>query len=138
MVNGQTEPLGQLKKLKSEINHLKERVQRLKEIGRAKEQERKQVEKNLQREANRLGPLDATIQTLQREEGELMERSRSPELQDRIIGLFIFPISKLSSALNGQALSSIKEWFETPSLDGKRVRGEDYRRHGGGSSPASS
>jgi len=125
-VNRQTEPLGQLKKLKSEIGQLKERVQRLKEIGRAKEQERKQVEKNLQREASRVGPLDDTIQALQREEGELMERSRSPDLQDRIIGQFIFPISKLSSALNGQALSSIKEWFETPDLDGKRVRGEDY------------
>jgi hypothetical protein len=55
-----------------------------------------------------------------------MARSRSPELQDRIVGQFIYPICNLSSALNGQALSWIKEWFETPDLDGKRVRGEDY------------
>lgn len=125
-MHGQAEVVIQMKKLKADMGELADRLQRLKEIGRAKEQERKQVELHLHREASRVGPLHDTIQKLQREEEELMAKSRSQELKDRVVGQFIHVISNLSSALNGQALSWIKEWFETPDLDGKRVRGEDY------------
>ncbi len=99
-------------------------MKRLKEIGRAKVKELDRVTRQHARELERVEPLDLLIQKLEREERELMQRSQG--LEDRIIGQFVFNIEKLSTALEGNHQASIKEWIETPDLDGTRVRGEDY------------
>lgn len=113
-----------MKELRVHLDELEARMKRLKEIGIAKAKELERVTRLYQKELLRVEPLDALIQQLEREEKVLLARSEG--LEDRIIGQFKYNIQDLSTALDGNDRSSIKEWIETPDLDGNRVRGEDY------------
>ena len=123
------EPRAELETLKKELADKHDRIQRFRLIGSSKEKERKKEEKNYKELLLDVKPLDERIAKLSEEQHEFETLAKMPHLDDRIIGQFIYDISRLSKKLNGSDRVVSKEggeWFETPDLEGHRVRGEDF------------
>ena len=79
------EPRHQLQELKNLLDELSARMQRLKEIGRAKEKELEKVTRQYKKELRGVQPLDERIKELQEEAAQLSSRCEGMESAGRAV-----------------------------------------------------